>query len=249
MNYTDFDKEKKMMIGNLNRDSQESLWRYMDIISFIDILQTHCLHFCRADNLGDVFEGTRTELGQEIVNRIYQAAKATDDLEYSLDLLYRNNRQYQFVSCWHRSEYESDAMWKLYANRGLAVKTTVKALIDSIKPSLHNIYFGNVKYVDNKKDMGSIEPNASILFYKQICFEHEQEFRAITARAGRNKQGEHVPLNALSILIPIDIDLLIEEVYISPLAPQWYKKVVDNLMEKYELHRVSNLSPLVADPG
>lgn len=40
--------------------------------------------------------------------------------------------------------------------------------------------------------------------------------------------------------IPIDIDLLIEIVYISPMAPTWFLEIVESLSETYNLTDVKN---------
>lgn len=34
------------------------LWRYMDFVKFISLLETNTLFFARADKLGDPFEGS-----------------------------------------------------------------------------------------------------------------------------------------------------------------------------------------------
>ena len=44
-------------IANRQPDSDAFVWRYMDILKFIDLLQTKCLYFPRLTELNDAFEG------------------------------------------------------------------------------------------------------------------------------------------------------------------------------------------------
>jgi len=56
------------------------------------------------------------------------------------------------VNCWHTSESESEAMWRLYAENGkaVAVETTFDALKESIqrRESSSVVYIYPVKYLD-----------------------------------------------------------------------------------------------------
>ena len=56
-----------------------------------------------------------------------------------------------FISCWHRSEYESAAMWKLYlkSDEGVAISTTCDRLSRCFKDGTpHDIFIGEVDYLD-----------------------------------------------------------------------------------------------------
>ena len=87
------------------------LWRYMDFVKFVALLNSAQVHFARADQLGDRWEvslpvplaslrGTPTE-AEGPVN--------TWNLSHSGEHV----RYRTYVSCWHESEHESDAMWRL----------------------------------------------------------------------------------------------------------------------------------------
>jgi hypothetical protein len=39
-------------------DRGVKIWRYMDLAKFVSLLQDSSFHFCRADRLGDPFEGS-----------------------------------------------------------------------------------------------------------------------------------------------------------------------------------------------
>jgi hypothetical protein len=57
------------------------------------------------------------------------------------------------VSCWHMNDYESKAMWKLYANKGIAIESTIGQFKSSfLRESGENkIYVFPVRYEDFEK--------------------------------------------------------------------------------------------------
>ena len=63
-------------------------------------------------------------------------------------------RMDNFVNCWQLSDDESPAMWGIYVDGsdGLAIRSTVRRLIDCLSTSSVKIHIGTVDYVDFKKD-------------------------------------------------------------------------------------------------
>ena len=61
--------------------------------------------------------------------------------------LFDFNRKLTLINCWYQSEYESDAMWQLYSNNGIAIQTTFGKLKNSFKNSNDNVLIGQVKYI------------------------------------------------------------------------------------------------------
>lgn len=46
---------------------------------------------------------------------------------------YNKIKDYTIINCWYKSDFESDGMWKLYANRtGVAIQTTLKKLKEKV---------------------------------------------------------------------------------------------------------------------
>lgn len=92
------------------------------------MLQTKALFFIRSDKPKDPFEGSFPENNAKyrvlINNNIsYEKIKHWSDI-------YKQQRQYYYLNCWHLSEYESAAMWSIYLknNEGIAIQTTFKKL-------------------------------------------------------------------------------------------------------------------------
>jgi hypothetical protein len=153
------------------------IWRYFKFERFVDILKTHSFWFSRPFRFEDQWEGffppsylRRT--------RQYTAMKAIPFEEFDRDFRCRllRHRYAHFVNCWHMSDHESDAMWKLYAlaKTGIAIQSTAGDVNECLRP--HNS--GRVIYYDPSNDARSqtiFGPN-DILF-KRNSFSWEQEYR------------------------------------------------------------------------
>src|SRR5689334_19227299 len=110
-----------------------SVWRFMDLSKFVDLLQQHRLFFARVDALGDPFEGTITrrtaETAADVILRRYvepvwkEQAGPPDKIVEAMRCTMQKAREHfrekqAYVSCWHMNEHESAAMWKLYSRSG-----------------------------------------------------------------------------------------------------------------------------------
>lgn len=237
------------------------LWRYQDFPKFVSLLDSGELFFTRADNFEDVFEGARGFNFQK--DAIYEALKPSLTLKAKSQLIAAGNdsptdnevelvvademkklvegqekrREEYYVSCWHANERESEAMWKLYIsakNQGVAIQTTMERLCYSIGKDGFEV--GAVRYISYDQPL-SVDDTP--IWYKRTAFNHENEVRAIFREAGAMKAGMPVKM---------DLDMLIEKVYISPSAPGWFAKLVENVIIKYGLNKTVEHSKLDEKP-
>jgi hypothetical protein len=97
-------------------------------------------------------------------------------LEFSKD-----KKERTFVNCWHISEFESVAMWKLYSSddMGVLIKTSFKRLKNSFFQCQHAVYIVIVKYID--WDEEAIPPENALASFssKRKSFVYEREIRAL----------------------------------------------------------------------
>ena len=148
------------------------LWRYMTLEKLLQMLYRHGVFFSYPGKLNDPFEGSLPAL---TIKRL-QALNFAKDIEHSTKKRY-------VVSCWHEMDHESEAMWRLYAERGsgIAVKTNFESLMESVAPGWlddpHPSFMaGRVSYVDyDTEDIPVL--NGMPLFYKRKSFSHEKEVR------------------------------------------------------------------------
>lgn len=215
--------------GGLDR----ALWRYMDFLRFVDLLQHRSLWFTRLDQLVDPYEGLLTKPTEEFFADVRSRTGFRGGINHA------KWRKIRCVNCWHMSDCESSAMWDLYSQKaGLAICSRISRLEPSFPPEVTGgswaIAGGPVKYVDYEADnvAGLDEDGAVITTADFMCkrksFEHEKEYRLATnlEQDERDLPGKH---------IPILLDRLVEKVVVSPLAPRWVADVVRCEVNAYSL--------------
>lgn len=245
-------------------DKESKLWRFMDIGKFLSLIQTKSLFFARSDQFSDPFEGAKGVLSRETewqgfyTGFIFQAIKqaevqlgapvlTTSERLEKAKRLYRdfktsneNERYSTFINCWHENEFESEAMWQLYTsniNEGIAIQTSYERLYDAIDRN-PSIAIGRVNYIDFNSRYSALGSDA--FFFKRKSFEHEKEVRMITNR--RNET------NSFGIYIPINLGILIENIYISPTCKQWFENVIKDVALKYDINKPIHRSTLNVTP-
>ena len=203
-------------IWNNENVADEPLWRYFRPERFVASLKSQTLYFPSARQFADPFEGAVAVLPYDTpIDPRYAQLEGADQAFEEL-------RRLTKISCWHRTDYESDAMWKLYAatGKGVAVRTTSDRLNRGLLPfrlaphyGEEEPYCGPVRYVDMHKERLSVNMEQRF-FYKHRAFEWEREYRvAISARMAE-EFGVAVPEQGIEV--PFDPTILIETIYLGP---------------------------------
>ena len=221
------------------------VWRYLDLARLVSIVANKKLNLSRVDKLRDEFEGSLTRGVME------RYAQQYPDGEHIATL--KKFREETWVSCWHENESESEAMWRLYCqpHDGVALRTTYKRLDDSLPDA---IFLGQVTYVDY--DDTAILPTLETLngfgpmMHKRTAFAHEREIRAVVTDAHwavrhqiRYLDPPPIPADAVSFAIDWDVETVIESVWVSPYAPEWYRCVVADVLGKFAPELAPRLRP------
>jgi hypothetical protein len=243
-------------------DENIKIWRYMDFTKFLSFVDKKTLFFTRIDQLEDKFEGRFTKyfLNPEIEE------KATPDEKENLRRyrihsakLNEGDRTTLAVNCWHMNEYESAAMWKLYAksDEGIAIQSTYSKLLNSFYDSDdYMLFVGTVKYIDYDKE---VIPRDNLFFpyiHKRRSFEHERELRAIitpsmitTNSSGMKSRAIKLqPLPKDGVHIPINVLNLVEMVYVSPTCEIWFEDLLRSVLKTYQIEKQVKRSSLADDP-
>lgn len=226
------------------------LWRYMDLGKFISLIGKKKLYFASLESFEDIFEGAKGVIKRkdkwdafylDSFKQAIQTSPGIDPKDLSDEYVEKNasqlllglehigkiERKNTFVSCWYCSQYESEAMWKLYSTNvknALAIQTTGQQLYESLAKD-PSIQIGKVQYIDFSKRFSSL---SGAYWYKRKSFEYEHEVRAVIKTLGIDSSG---------LEIDIDIEKLITAIYISPYAPKWFEEVVHDVTEKYSLNK------------
>jgi len=204
----------------LPQDPDTIVWKYLDLSKFLDLLISHKLFMSRSDKFEDQYEGTFSEPTFEEIKKL--SIDKPDFLNF-----YKTHREKVAISSWHINEYESYAMWQIFTqnSEGLAIQSTVKRLQNALAPeNNYKQYIGEVNYIDYKKEYIPFDDMFFPFLFKRKSFQYEREIRIITDVADSN-----IKLND-GLKINVDINQLIEKIYIHPKSENWYKNLVIQLV-------------------
>jgi len=215
-----------MYLNNKNiklpEDPDTVVWKYLDLSKFLDLLLSKKLFMSRSDKFEDQYEGTFSEPTFEEIKKI--AVNNPAFLQY-----YKSHREKVAVSSWHINEYESFAMWQIFTqnSEGLAIQSTVERLKKALDfEKNHEQYIGEVNYIDYKKEYIPFDDMFFPFLFKRKSFQYEREVRIISDVTQSN-----IKLND-GLKINVDINQLIEKIYIHPKSENWYKNLVIELVSK-----------------
>lgn len=179
------------------------IWRYMSLEKFLSLIENEELYFCRVDLFEDKHEATLPIIDKK--NFYY----SEENKNY-----WENERKRHFVNCWIESPHELSLMWTAYAKNGVAIKSTVGNLKNSLINSPEDIYLSRVRYIDYDRDSSQDAYTPlnilKLLFVKRSLFNQENEIRLLHSDY-ENKDG-HIKSKS----IKVDINVLIDEIVISP---------------------------------
>ena len=221
----------------LPEDPDTIVWKYLDLSKFLDLLLSKKLFMSRSDKFEDQYEVTFSEPTYEEIRKI--AENNPKFLNY-----YKSHREKIVISSWHINEYESFAMWQIFTknNEGLAIQSTVKRLQEALKPERAKEQFiGEVNYIDYKKEYIPFDDTFFPFLFKRKSFQYEREIRIISDVTSNNfNVNDGVKIN-------VDINQLIEKIYIHPKSENWYKNLVIQLMEQLGFNFTIEKSDLESD--
>jgi hypothetical protein len=218
-------------------DPDTVVWKYLDLSKFLDLLLSRKLFMSRSDKFEDQYEGTFSEPTFEEIKKL--ATDNPDFLNY-----YKTHRERVAISSWHINEYESFAMWQIFTqnSEGLAIQSTIGRLQKALKPENNfDQYIGEVNYIDYKKEYIPFDDLFFPFLFKRKSFQYEREVRIIT-----DTSKSTIKLND-GLKINVDINQLIEKIYIHPKSENWYKKLVIELVERLDFGFEIEKSDLESD--
>lgn len=239
-------------------DKNAKIWRFMDFTKFVSLLKEESLYFSRVDKFNDPFEGS-------ITLKDYERRKTFNEKHPSyiefLQTRNKNMRRFTAANCWHINENESPAMWQLYTsiNEGVAIQTTVRSLIDSMANYEDDpIQVAPIEYI-NYREFPKQHDSISLVrpfLYKCENFIHEQELRAIIVRLPKEKDSkgeERVNFESSQetiqngIVVSANLEQLIHKIYVFPSSADWFKDLVQKIVDKFKLDRKVQKSNLCHD--
>lgn len=210
------------------------VWRYMDFTKFVSLLDTESLFFSRSDLFDDPYEGATSHANIKLRPIVYKDRIPAEVLGRGAHDAERS-KQWTYINCWHMNEYESAAMWKLYAqaNEAVAIQSTFKLLQESLPD---NVYLGVVNYIDYETEWLPEGNTFWPYVHKRKAFEHERELRGVIQDyLNENSIIAGMPNPPYGKCVEVPLSTLIQKVYISPTAPSWFADLVSAVVAKYGL--------------
>ena len=230
-----------MYINNPNiklpNDPNTVVWKYLDLSKFLDLLLSQKLFMSRSDKFEDQYEGTFSEPTFEEIKKL--SIDNPDFLNH-----YKIRREKVAISSWHINEYESFAMWQIFTqnSEGLAIQSTIGRLQRSLLPETDfDQYIGEVNYIDYKKELIPFDDSFFPFLFKRKSFQYEGEVRVIT-----DIGVSDIKINE-GLKISVDINELIEKIYIHPKSENWYKNLVIQLVKQLGFKFTIEKSDLESD--
>ncbi len=215
------------------------LWRYMSFAKFMSMLDSRSLFLSSIASVDDQFEGSLPR-GNVLLHRWLREREASADSERGspdIEEFARRRRRSVVVNCWHRSEHESVAMWRLYAGgrEGVAVRTTAADLRGCFLESPPTFVLP-VRYIDFDEDTVDEINDFPRYLVKRKPFEFESEVRAIKFDVPM-KDGE-IDRSPESYRRPgvrnkVDLGLLMGEVIVAPGAGSWFFELVTEVTARH----------------
>lgn len=225
----------------IQRIPTQRLWRYMDITKYLSLIQTQKLFFSRMDKFDDPYEWKITPYTKEIFKRDWNEAVLQESpepypqeqLDTTVGRIITYAEQHlkkQYANCWHENDSENYAMWKIYSRyeEGVAVVTNPERMKKAFENS-GLIDWGCVEYFHEAQNVQTIQNFTRLCFSKRHQFGFEKEVRLVTTPLPNE------PFPKYGMMVKVDLQELIDCVYISPKAPDWFKDIIESLNEAYGL--------------
>ena len=144
--------------------------------------------------------------------------------------------KFNAINCWHMNDHESAAMWKLYlkSDEGIAIQSTYKKLRDAITDD-EKFFLGIVKYIDYESEWIDAGNLLSPFVHKRKSFEHEREVRAVVTKFPTGESGFDFTQETIAhgLQLRVDLERLIENIYVAPSAPDWLSGLVSAVVQRY----------------
>lgn len=227
------------------------LWKYMDFTKFVSLISSGQLFHCRSDKFRDPYEGSYPIKNRESDEMIF--SQISPELrENAIQQFYgfsNWSRQWTYISCWHINEFESAAMWDLYAKteEAIAIETTYEHLT-SCMPD--DAFIGLVEYINYENQTIPVNNSFHRFMFKRKSFEHEKEARVLIQELPIEDDKIKIGMEntILGKNVDINIPQLIQKIYIAPNAADWFTDLVKEVSSKYNINAPVIKSDLYRSP-
>jgi hypothetical protein len=256
----------------------KKIWRYYSTSKFLSLIETDSLFLSRIDQFDDPFEGyapvqnlkKEADNQQNLKENLDKLYSQTSAGEYPEDRnagekvsqVYEMIRSNSLASCWCMAESDSLVMWNSYipSGDGVAISTTFGNLKSAIRNGEDfDYYAGEVNYYDYFGDFLGTTNYFDYVMSKPKQYEFEKELRLLMWWPEHGDTDPDIGPNGVLVdrdpapegkSFEININQLIDEVYLSPFSPPWQSvNVWENLLSDAGVNATVETSDLEMEPG
>lgn len=219
--------EAKFYVGD-----DEEIIRYMSLSKFMSLLVFKKLFLTNVKIFEDAHEG-------EIPAGFFKDWDKNFEEGYKGIQSHLNSVRNVYANCWNKfNGQESYALWKIYTDEesGVAIKTTVGKLKKALNNKKINVYA--MQYIDSFENKNTEVKFPKVGYKFQDCevqtpirevykikpYSYEEEIRALFLDFSGEEPGKNVS---------IDLNELIESVYVSPFAGGWFANLIKETIKGY----------------
>ena len=221
----------------------KKIWRYMDLPKFLDLVTSGELYFANVSSMSDQYEGLLPQSNVREIKKILSGVASISEKESEAiaNRSVENIRQFKkftLVNCWSMHTIESFALWKIYlgvSGSGVAIRTNAKALVKSLGDSGVDIQMGEVSYKNYIKEQPDI---LNITTRKSPFYSYEEELRLFIINQFELIKNEELETEMRiakfpnGLKVPIDVNELIQEIYISPFMGDWFEEMLRKTLKE-----------------
>jgi len=255
--------------GSLNRNDMNSIMDgFLKDESLKSILTQELI-----DNIFDI----EREIREKIVNSVvvncwhiiecdsYAMWKLYSGSEYGIAITSTNSKLKHSMSLF-RNVYDKpyDIQPVIYKNYELEKTLENHHLFNDLLNSYldfvqYNQYVQSLKTYDINQDSEYIKKffdwqikalnfYKPLIFSKRNAFEYEKELRVLSLIQIRDNWANNNQLIG-SLEVPVILDYFIDEIFVSPAAPDWFRESVQKIIDKFELNKTVWQSNLLTPPN
>ncbi len=186
--------------------------------------------------MGDKWEGLLTKKTEDKLFRAEYALYENSETARASVEQYQAYKDDFYINCWHMNICESYLMWKVYGNRGCAIQTTYERIVTSFHDTPAEINGGVVNYIDYDREELPLGNTFWPVSHKDLPYQDEREFRLFYWKV--NLSNQHLPTEDAGVKIPVDTDILIQNLYISPTASSDADELIEALYKKSLAYKI-----------
>ena len=146
-------------------------------------------------------------------------------------------------------EFEDSSMWGIFGKDeiSVAIKSDLKRLKKCFGKYVdYDIFISQISYIDYKTEKCIEKSKITPFLYKRKIFDSEREVRCFLIDDGDISlfpDDEPMPVRALDeginlrtgVNVPVDLDMLIDTIYVSPKSPGWVPDLINSLLNQLSL--------------